>query len=395
MITTRYYLDCRATKPGNEAPLMFAMTKNSKTALINTGIRLLPTQWDKKLQRITDRPDRYQLNNYITTRKMQVDGILRQMSLEGRLVGLTPTLIKRLVLKELDPDVKQENLFVNRFRRYAESRRTQRTREIYIGTLQKIMQYDRHADLLNFNMINRQWVESFRLFLERQGLARNTININLRNLRAVFNEAIDDGLTVVNVPPTRKVDMRPDSVKKRSVDVQHLREIFARNVEPFQRRYLDYFKLTFFLIGINPVDLLHLTKKNLHDGRVIYTRAKTGREYDIKIEPEAQEIFDRYRGQKYLLWFLERYKDYKPLAAKINDNLKVMGGEEYPHLSIYWARHTWATIAYELEIPDATIAAALGHSHGNSTTAIYIDKSVARVDEANRRVIDYVLYDKK
>ena len=60
-------------------------------------------------------------------------------------------------------------------------------------------------------------------------------------------------------------------------------------------------------------------------------------------------------------------------------------------LSIYWARHTWATLAYSIGISDELIAAALGHSHGNRITSIYIDKSIANIDDVNRKVIDYVL----
>ena len=67
----------------------------------------------------------------------------------------------------------------------------------------------------------------------------------------------------------------------------------------------------------------------------------------------------------------------------------------FPKLSTYWARHTWATIAAELDIPKETIAAALGHGLGNTTTAIYINFNTKKVDEANRRVIDYVLYGRR
>lgn len=57
-------------------------------------------------------------------------------------------------------------------------------------------------------------------------------------------------------------------------------------------------------------------------------------------------------------------------------------------------RHTWATIAAGLDIPKETIAAALGHSIGNPTTSIYIDFNQAKVDEANRRVLDFVFRQK-
>ena len=60
----------------------------------------------------------------------------------------------------------------------------------------------------------------------------------------------------------------------------------------------------------------------------------------------------------------------------------------FPHISTYWARHTWATIAASIEIPKETISHALGH--GNDTvTDIYIDFDMNKVDEANEKVINY------
>ena len=66
----------------------------------------------------------------------------------------------------------------------------------------------------------------------------------------------------------------------------------------------------------------------------------------------------------------------------------------FPKLTTYWARHTWPTIAASLDIPKETIAAALGHG-GNTVTDIYIDFDRRKVDEANRKVMDWVLYGKR
>ena len=76
----------------------------------------------------------------------------------------------------------------------------------------------------------------------------------------------------------------------------------------------------------------------------------------------------------------------------IRDRYHMKHNPLFTHISLYWARHTWATIAFSIGIPEEIIAEALGHSHGNRTTAIYIDKSVANIDAANRKVLDYVLY---
>ena len=62
-----------------------------------------------------------------------------------------------------------------------------------------------------------------------------------------------------------------------------------------------------------------------------------------------------------------------------------------PGITSYWARHTWATMAYELDLPIDVVSQALGHSMGNRTTLIYIKQDIRKVDKANRAVIDYFL----
>jgi integrase len=150
------------------------------------------------------------------------------------------------------------------------------------------------------------------------------------------------------------------------------------------------------------IDLYNL--KEVVADRVEYYRAKTHRFYSIKVEPEAMEIIDRYRGTENLLCIRDTYKDYRNYTKHINDALKKIGAVErkglggkkiitplFPKLSTYWARHTWATIAASLDIPKETIAHALGHG-STTVTDIYIDFDMKKVDDANRKVINYVLY---
>ena len=57
---------------------------------------------------------------------------------------------------------------------------------------------------------------------------------------------------------------------------------------------------------------------------------------------------------------------------------------------MYWARHSWATIAFSIGISKDVISLALGHSNGSQVTSIYINPDLKQIDNANRRVIDYV-----
>ncbi len=416
MTTTRYYLDRRHKEANKPQPLKLCIVKKGASAYIPVDVSLLPSQWNSQTQKVVDHPRKQTINTYLEARKSEIDGLLMSLTAAGKLAGLTAVQVKNVIMEYIDPEAEAANLFAARFRAYGESRQAAHTRELYAGTLKKMKEFDSRLSSMTFEMITKDWLNRFNEHLIRQGLLKNTRNIHFRNIRAVFNYAID--IEITQHYPLRKFDMRPEVTVKRSLSVEHLRELFSYPVEPWQQRYVDYFKLTFFLIGINTVDLLACIPTDLKDGRLRYQRAKTGRWYNIKIEPEAAELIEKYRGSEMLVNFGEGRTSYHNFTGKCDKGLKSIGRTEqvrnplwregshkhkyhtrrvsaFPDLSVYWARHTWATIAYSLDIPDETIAAALGHGHGNRTTAIYIDKSIARVDEANRRVLDWVLYGRR
>jgi site-specific recombinase XerD len=416
MISTRYYLDKRHKEPDEPHPLKLCITKRGQTAYIPMGISVLPSQWNSVTQKVTEGLLKRRINPFLESRKAQIDNLILDLTTAGKLGGLNAVQIKNVIMEHLDPEADYANLFARRFEEYGLSRKAPHTRGLYAATLKRMREFDSKLGNRTFEMITKDWLYRFSDYLIKQGNSKNTRNIHFRNIRAVFNHAID--CEVTRHYPFRKFDMRPEQTPKRSLSVEHLRELFDYPVEPWQQRYVDYFKLTFLLIGINTVDLLSCKQKSYSEGRLTYKRAKTGRWYNIKVEPEAAELIEKYHGRNLLVSFAEKMTSYRTFCGKLDKGLKSIGPVEqvenakwkkgskkhrfhisrtsaFPGLSIYWARHTWATIAYSLDITDETIAAALGHGHGNRTTSIYIDKSIARVDEANRKVIDWVLYGKR
>lgn len=410
MTTTKLYLDTRSRNANGECPLKITITKHGKAAQYPLGLRLLTTQWDSQRQRVKDHPNKQRLNTFIQARKNQFDNILLELTIKGELAQLTSTQIKNKISQLLSPDNVDKTLFVYRFRKYMDKLNAYSTKEKYTQTLNRILQFDSKAETLSFESITKDWLSDFEQFLKPYNPCRNGRNIHFRNIRAIFNDAIDNNIT--QFYPFRKFKIRPEATAKRSLSLEDLRMLFNYPCEPFQKKYIDIFKLTFFLIGINLIDLCHL--KGISNGYITYNRAKTGRLYNIKVEPEALAIINEYRGDNYLLQFSENLTSYKNLTKKIDKELKRIGPVSmilnpnrgrhkhnfikkrnglFPKISLYWARHTWATIAAELEVPKETIAVALGHG-GNSVTDTYISFDSSKVDEANRRVIDYVLYNK-
>lgn len=293
--------------------------------------------------------------------------------------------------------------FVKHYEQFMESKTNRGTRGVYKHTLDRIRAFDKNVDNKMFEDIDLKWLTDFEAFCAKTA-CKNARNIHLRNIRAVFNNAIDYEITTAY--PFRRFKIRPEATRKRSMSIEELRRLFDYPVEDYAEIYRDMFRLIFMLVGINSVDL-HGLKSITRDGRIEYKRAKTGRLYSIKVEPEAMEIINKYRGVKGLLCIADRWSDSRNFRHQCNKALqkigqverKGRGGKktitaEFEGVTTYWARHTWATIAASLDIPKDTIAAALGHG-GDTVTDIYIDFDQKKVDAANRRVLDWVLYGKR
>ena len=151
-----------------------------------------------------------------------------------------------------------------------------------------------------------------------------------------------------------------------------------------------------------PLSLL-LKKTDVTDGVLTYCREKTrGRRADkarimIRIEDEASLLIDRYSDYgDYLLNFHNRYNKHVNMLVSINKmfkRLRLYDPTLPTGLSYYYARHSWATIAYnDCGIDMQTIHEALNHASDSSMkiTDIYVKKDFTRIWEANRKVLDFV-----
>lgn len=392
--------------------LRLRLINNRKKVEVSVGINLTPEDLDDSLSE-KPKPQNVKWKSLLTGYMAKLDEIKCELLKSGRF-DEDVKVIREIVLREcFDREVKKHEeapevtlgQFVTQFQSFINGKTNKGTKGVYKHTLDRIRLYDPDVDKKSFEDIDLKWLTGFEAFCAKTA-SKNARNIHLRNIRAVFNNAIDYEITTAY--PFRRFKIRPEATRKRALTVEELRELFAYPVEEYAEIYRDLFKLSFFLIGINCKDL-HGLKRITKDGRIEYKRAKTGRLYSIKVEPEAMEIIKKYQGKSGLLCIADRWSDSRNFRHQCNKALQRIGEVErkgrggkkiitsaFPEVTTYYARHTWATLAADLDIPDAVISQALGHSGDtNSTTAIYIKRNEKKVDAANRRVIDWVLYGKR
>lgn len=340
----------------------------------------------------------------------QVSGIKLRLIEDRGEATLSISGIRDLIREELFGEEREDPVdalnWERYYARYVESKKNKSYKISCEQTLVKMRKYCRDLSKLTFDDITLKWLRDLDDKMMEDGLSQNSRNIHFKNIRTCLNRAIDEELTANY--PFRRFKIRAEETVKRSLTIEELREFIDADVEEYQQFYKDMFLLSFYLIGCNAVDMYSLSDIT-PSGRVEYRRAKTHKLYSIKAEPEAMEIIERWRGKMNLLSISERWKDYRDFTKNINIALKKIGTVQrkgrggkkiitprWPDLSLYWARHTWATIAYSLDIPYDTIAQSLGHKNGGpSVTATYIKIDERKVDEANRKVLDWVLYGKK
>ena len=395
MISNYFYLDNRSKK-AEQFPIRLYLARQSKVTYLNTGVKIESRYWNSKQRRAYGREDAALINQRLDAFKLAVESELNKIyAFEPDLLqSLTLLQIRDELKKRLDPMQKEINegkssTFLFWFDRFMD-RKQGRSRELYESTRRKLIRCfnERRMQRVRLDDFGIAMLEQFEDYL----LQTNTLNsaaIDLRNIRAVLNYAIKYEATTNY--PFRFFKIRTRPTLKRNYKVDTLSRIMTHKCkEEWQERYLDFWRLTFFLIGINAKDLCYLKRSST--GRADYIRAKTHRPYSIKIEPEAQAIIDKYAGENYLVNFVETCKNYRYFYNRLSLGLKEIKSQlGLTELTTYWARHSWATIARKIGISKDTIRLALGHG-GHEVTDIYIEEDIEEVDRANRRVIDYVLH---
>lgn len=395
MATAKFYLDTRREKKDGLYPLKINV-RHKSTFLLSTSFSTSAEKWTGS--EFTNKEDNYKTKNAsIRNTISNITNEIFRLDMDGKLKNMSDKALKEVLEKCLPNSLPEKaKYFVDYLNDFLAFKDKPGTRKVYVTTLNKIIEFDRNC---TFDTMNLDWLRKFERWMKDNDMGINGIGINMRNVRAVFNYAIDNEITTLY--PFRKFKIKKEETAKRSLTIEQVILLREYKCEEHQERYRDIFMLMLYLIGINAVDLFNL--KQIINGRIEYNRAKTGKLYSIKVEPEAMSIIEKYKGKSWLVNILDSYNNYQDFLHRMDIGLKQigpvarkgLGGKKernslFPDISSYWARHTWATIAAELDIPKETISAALGHEIGSDITSIYIKFNKSKIDEANRKVLDYL-----
>lgn len=381
-------------------PLMIRVCKDGKKKYVSLGISILPHFWDfDKNRPKRNCPNRIQIEKVIADKTREYNERVLEFKTESKDFTATTLVekVNKLVVKRTVGEL--FDLHISRLREQKRTGYAMTFLEVY----NSLIKFNGHLNIY-FSDIDITWLKRYEEWLRSQGSAENTIGKRFRTLRAIYNTAIEENIVKAEYYPFKsyKVSKLHKATAKRAIHKDHIKAIMDYDCSDrdfYTRFSVDLFAFTYYAGGINFVDISLLTASNIVDGRLVYTRKKTGKLIRIPIQPQAQQIIDKYSNPKstYLFPILNTYHNTEQkkrnrihkVITKVNLRLKEIGKElDIPiDLTTYVARHSYATVLKRAGVSTSIICESLGHS-SEKVTQIYLDSfENTQIDEAMKNLL--------
>jgi len=389
-----------STSNFNEGVLYYRVIHNRIARMIHTNSKLYYYEWNDVAQDVVLAPgiESSRHRYLLSIRKNVAAGKAKLQNIVSRLERNGGSYTADMVV-----DLFHSNETCGSFITFAretigEQRRIGKIRksETYMAALKSFLRFRKNDDVL-FDEIDSAMMVEYESELKKLGLCPNSTSFYMRNLRAIYNRAVEKELTPQNYP-FRHVYTGIDKTVKRAVSLKVIRKLRdlkleANSIEELAR---DLFMFSFYTRGMSFVDMAYLKKSDLHNGVLSYRRKKTGQQLFIKWEKPMQDIIAKYdtSATPYLLPIIrnvmtDNRRQYLNTSHIVNARLKKLGQQlrlSTP-LTSYVARHAWASIAKSKNIPVSIISEAMGHDSENTTRIYLASLDTSVVDKANYTIL--------
>ena len=371
------------TLASGENPLMIRVSKNGKKTYKSLGISINPIYWDfKENKPKRNCPDREQIENLIIEKLKVFNQTILELNAtqkEYTSDSLINKVEKPFELKTVDTIFKEQINILEKTQNLG-------SLHLYRYTYKSLKAFNGHLNFY-FSDIDVIWLKKFENSLKNKNLSDNSIGIIYRTLRTVYNIAIEEKCVNPQLYPFRtfKVSKLHKDTAKRALTKSDIKRIISYQASTEREQLsLDIFIFSYLTGGINFVDIASLTKDNIINNQLVYTRKKTGKLIKLPLHPTAYKLIEKYHNPEtpYLFPILFAYHKTEQQKAnrihkiigKTNKDLKEIGKSlKLPvTLTTYVARHSFATVLKRSGVKTSVISESLGHS-SERVTQYYLD----------------------
>ena len=384
-----------STVEGKEGGIYFQVIHNRVVRQLNTDYKVFANEWDNEAETIIVNSERFNILCGIRERlkwdTTRLEKVVRQLE-SCRCKYSSDDVVT--AFHKLTKEVSLFSFMHNVISQLKQLGKV-RTSETYTATLKSFMAFREDQDV-PIDGITSDLMLLYEAHLKARGVRMNTISFYMRILRAVYNRAVEKGLTEQQ-NPFRHVYTGVDKTVKRAIPIKTIKALkeLDLSIKPSLDFARDMFLFSFYTRGMSFVDMAFLRKKDLHNGILTYRRRKTGQQLTIKWEKCMAEIVAKYPEDKteYMLPIIKdkenERKQYDNALHLVNYRLKDLSKmlKLQRPLTMYVARHSWASAAKVKNVPLSVISEGMGHD-SEATTQIYLASlETSVVDKANKMIL--------
>ena len=384
-----------STVDGKEGGIYFQIIHNRVVRQLNTEYKVFAEEWNAESESIVIKGSRSNfllgIQERLSWDATRLEKVVRTLETERRRFTADDmiTMFHKLT--------KESSLFNFMHGVIAQLKQLGkiRTSETYTATLRSFMAFRESQDV-PLDGISSDMMLLYEAHLKTRDVSMNTISFYMRNLRAVYNRAVEKGLTPQN-NPFRHVYTGVDKTIKRAIPIKTIKELkeLDLSLKPSLDFARDMFMFSFYTRGMSFIDMAYLKKSDLQNGILTYRRRKTGQQLTIKWEKCMEDIVSKYPKNQtdYLLPIIKETvnerRQYDNALHLVNYHLKDLSSilKLQRPLTMYVARHSWASAAKARNIPLSVISEGMGHD-SEATTQIYLASlETSVVDKANKMIL--------
>lgn len=242
---------------------------------------------------------------------------------------------------------------------------------------------------LLFADVTPKFLQALENHMIHQGLSYTTVGIYLRNLRAVFNTAIESkDVSQDQYPFGRKKYVIPEGANKKkaltSEQLKKLRDIPLKTEG--QERARAFFLFSYASNGMNMKDIVFLKWMQVSSEKIEFVREKSKRTkknnrtvLTVFINDFHRDVLKQYGNDpeqstyvfpvlKEGMSALEEHRAVQAFTRSVNQHLEKISLQlELPKISTYWARHSFTTVAVRNGASMELMRESLGHSDMKTT----------------------------
>ena len=389
-VSVDYYLDKRRLLKNGKYPLKIRIydTTKQKNYFLKTRFELTEKEYDKDVP-FSNKKIFIALRNELDENLQFCRNLAKTINPFEFGIFKQKYLNKRVTLNSVKYFFEEKKLELfksGRIGTYNTYKDTFRVIELFL------MHHNKDVNFLTFDEINLNWVKDFEKYItQTRNCTINTAGIYLRNLRAIFNEAIKKNIVEKDKYPFGKFNHSIKTHKKNKrvltmSDIKVLEKIKPKNRSEEMAK--DYWLFSYYSCGLNLSDMAYMKTKNLHKDSITFIRKKTensranNTEIVINLHEKNKAILNKLIdiNKHYIFGIIE--KDDSPEVQKkkiklfndvINHNFKKLidGQINSENITFYNARHTWASHMSQNNAPLTYIQEKLGHTN-ITTTSNYI-----------------------